>query len=71
MTEKKRLLTPEEVSIELRIPKSTLYKLCSSGEIPAAKIGKHWRFDREKVDLWLEAQFKSQAKNPAPEECKD
>jgi excisionase family DNA binding protein len=68
MSEKRRLLTPEEVSTELSIPKTTLYKLCNSGQIPAVKIGKHWRFDREKMDLWLEAQFQSQAKNPVQEE---
>ncbi len=56
----KKLMTAEEVSKVLRIPKSTLYKLCHEGEIPAAKIGKHWRFDRDRVNYWLEEQFKAQ-----------
>jgi excisionase family DNA binding protein len=33
-----QLLNIDEVSDWLRIPKSTLYKLCGDGEIPAAKI---------------------------------
>lgn len=55
-----RLLTAEEVSTLLHIPKSTLYKLCHEGEIPAARIGKHWRFDRGRVDQWLLEQFDAQ-----------
>lgn len=63
MTDKKvidRLLTADEVSTLLHIPKSTLYKLCTEGEIPVARIGKHWRFDRDRVDQWLVAQFEAQ-----------
>lgn len=55
-----RLMTAEEVSTLLHIPKSTLYKLCHEGEIPAARIGKHWRFDRGRVDQWLVEQFDAQ-----------
>lgn len=62
MSKTKILLTAEEICEELRIPKSSLYKLCNEGEIPSAKIGKHWRFDREKVDHWLEEQFKASSK---------
>jgi len=62
MTKTKKLLTAEEICEELSIPKSSLYKLCNEGEIPSAKIGKHWRFDRARVDRWLEEQFKAQSK---------
>ena len=51
------LLTPEELAEQLRIPKSTLYKLCNDGEIPAVKVGRHWRFDRQRVDRWLADKF--------------
>ena len=61
MDRKRRLLTPEEIAEELQIPKSTIYKLCSEGEIPAAKIGKHWRFDRSRLDAWLESRFEGEA----------
>ena len=69
MTNKKQLLTPDEVIEVLRIPKSTLYKLCNEGEIPAAKIGKHWRFDLDRVNLWLEKQFEV-TENPHEDEEK-
>ena len=50
------ILTVEELHGYLKIPKPTLYTLAQSGRIPAAKIGKHWRFRRSDVDQWLKAQ---------------
>jgi excisionase family DNA binding protein len=38
------ILTVAEVALFLRVPKSTVYKLARLGEIPARRIGKHWRF---------------------------
>lgn len=54
----KDLMNADEVSTWLRIPKSTLYKLCGEGEIPCAKIGKHWRFDRVMVKSWFEERIR-------------
>jgi excisionase family DNA binding protein len=54
----REVLNADEVSGWLRIPKSTLYKLCSEGQIPCAKIGKHWRFDRAMVKLWFEKRVR-------------
>ncbi len=51
--EENRLLSVDEVAVYLMIPKSTLYKMCSEREIPCAKIGKHWRFDRKSVEEWF------------------
>jgi len=42
-----------EASNWLKIPKSTLYKLCSEGKLPVTKIGKHWRFHRETLEKWF------------------
>ena len=54
----REVLNADEVSSWLRIPKSTLYKLCCEGQIPCAKIGKHWRFDREMVKSWFEKRVR-------------
>ena len=51
--EENRLLSVDEVASYLKIPKSTLYKMCSDREIPCAKIGKHWRFDKRQIDDWF------------------
>jgi excisionase family DNA binding protein len=51
--EEYRLLSLDEVAGYLQIPNSTLYRLCSEREIPCAKIGKHWRFDKKSIDEWF------------------
>ncbi|UCF86207.1 MAG: helix-turn-helix domain-containing protein [Desulfobacteraceae bacterium] len=53
------VLNADEISSWLRIPKSTLYKLCSEGKIPCAKIGKHWRFDRTSVESWFKRRIRA------------
>lgn len=50
------ILTVQELHRYLKIPKPTIYALAQHGRIPAAKIGKHWRFRRQDVDEWLKAQ---------------
>ncbi len=50
------ILTVEELHSYLKIPKPTLYALAQNGRIPAAKVGKHWRFRRNDIDEWLKAQ---------------
>ena len=50
------ILTVEELHSYLKIPKPTLYALAQGGRIPAAKVGKHWRFRRSDIDGWLKAQ---------------
>jgi excisionase family DNA binding protein len=48
------VLTIEELASYLKIAKSTLYKLVREGKIPCQKIGRHWRFRKPAIDLWLE-----------------
>jgi excisionase family DNA binding protein len=48
------VLTIEELSAYLKIPKSTLYKLVREGKVPCQKVGRHWRFRKEAIDRWLE-----------------
>ncbi|MCS6329558.1 MAG: helix-turn-helix domain-containing protein [Nitrospira sp.] len=47
------ILTVSEVARFLRVPKSTVYKLARLGELPASKIGKHWRFVRRDIHEWM------------------
>lgn len=49
------VLTIDELSTYLKISKSTLYKLVREGKIPSQKVGRHWRFRKETIDLWLDA----------------
>lgn len=50
------ILTVIEVATFLRVPKSTVYKLARVGELPASKIGKHWRFLRRDIHEWMHSR---------------
>jgi excisionase family DNA binding protein len=52
--EHRGVLTMDELSAYLKIPKSTLYKLVRDGNIPSVKIGRHWRFSSAAIDKWLQ-----------------
>lgn len=49
------VMTIVEVSEYLRIPRASVYKLARQGKIPCQKVGRHWRFRRESIDVWLAA----------------
>ena len=55
------ILTVMEVARFLRVPKSTVYKLARGGELPASKIGKHWRFLRRDIHEWMHSRSKQDA----------
>lgn len=50
------ILTVMDVARFLRVPKSTVYKLARVGELPASKIGKHWRFLRHDIHEWVRSR---------------
>ena len=50
------LMTIEEVADYLRVKKRTVYDWVKKGKIPAIKAVGQWRFKKEKIDQWLEAQ---------------
>ena len=50
------ILTVADVAQFLRVPKSTVYKLARVGELPASKIGKHWRFLRRDIHEWMHSR---------------
>ena len=49
-------LTTEEVLGYLKVNPRTIYRLIRSGELPAIRIGRQWRFRRSDLDNWLERQ---------------
>jgi excisionase family DNA binding protein len=54
--EMEAFLTTEEVLGYLKITPRTIYRLIRSGELPAVRIGRQWRFRRGDLDRWLERQ---------------
>jgi excisionase family DNA binding protein len=51
------IMTLEEVAAFLRLKPQTIYKWAQEKRIPAAKLGKEWRFRRSLIELWLDEQM--------------
>lgn len=46
------VMNGDEAAAFLKMPKSTLLKLCSEGQLPAVKVGRNWRFNRTALEKW-------------------
>ena len=49
-------LTTEEVLGCLKVNPRTIYRLIKTGELPAVRIGRQWRFRRTDLDEWIGRQ---------------
>ena len=54
-------LTPLEVAELLKITKNTVYEIIKRGELPAYKVGKKLRIDKEDIDNYINNQKKGNA----------
>ncbi|MFZ7101906.1 MAG: response regulator [Peptococcaceae bacterium] len=52
-TDVENLMTLKEVALYLRVTEKTIHRLLDKNAIPATKVGKLWRFDREALNKWL------------------
>lgn len=48
-----KIMTIEEVARYLKMKPQTIYTWAQKGKIPAAKIGKEWRFRKDLLDEWF------------------
>jgi excisionase family DNA binding protein len=48
-----KLMTVGEVADYLRVTEKTIYRLLERRRIPAAKVGRQWRFNTASIDKWL------------------
>jgi excisionase family DNA binding protein len=47
------IMTIEEVAKYLKLKPQTIYTWAQTGKIPAAKLGKEWRFKKTVIDKWF------------------
>ena len=52
--EQQTIMTVREVAKYLRMHEMTIYRMARQGEIPAYKVGNRWRFNRERIEEWLD-----------------
>ena len=48
-----QIMTTKEVAEYLRLHEITICKFAADGKIPAVRVGRVWRFDKEAVDAWI------------------
>lgn len=47
------IMTLEEVAKYLKLKPQTIYTWAQNNKIPAAKLGKEWRFKKSIIDRWF------------------
>jgi PTS system nitrogen regulatory IIA component len=50
------LLTTKQLAEYLQLSERSVYRLLEQGDIPAVKVGGHWRFRKSAVDEWLDVR---------------
>ncbi len=50
-------MTIDEVADYLRLKPQTIYTWAQEKKIPAAKLGKEWRFRKSVIDQWFNQHF--------------
>ncbi|MBI5326276.1 MAG: helix-turn-helix domain-containing protein [Ignavibacteriae bacterium] len=63
MNETDEIMTIEEVAKYLKLKPQTIYTWAQSGKIPAAKLGKEWRFSKRILEQWFLEHFDEKYKN--------
>ena len=51
------IMTIDDVAKYLKLKPQTIYTWAQKGKIPAAKIGKEWRFSRKILEKWFLDHF--------------
>ena len=54
MSKVNEIMTLEEVAEYLRLKPQTIYTWAQEKKIPAAKLGKEWRFKKSLIDKWFD-----------------
>lgn len=54
------LMTIDDLSSYLKVTRRTIYDWLKHNRIPAIKLVGQWRFQREKIDQWLENKTQAQ-----------
>jgi len=48
-----QIMTTKEMAAYLKLHEITICKYAAEGVIPAVRIGRVWRFDKDEIDRWI------------------
>jgi excisionase family DNA binding protein len=54
-----KIMTTKEIAKYLKLHEITICKYAAEGKIPAIRIGRVWRFDKDAIDRWIGGEQKS------------
>jgi len=63
MNSEDKIMTLEEVAEYLRVKPQTIYTWAQEKKIPAAKLGKEWRFKKSMIDKWFNERIDEKFRN--------
>jgi len=63
MDSNEKIMTLEEVAEYLRVKPQTIYTWAQEKKIPAAKLGKEWRFKKSIIDQWFNEHIDEKFRN--------
>lgn len=58
-----KIMTLEEVAEYLRVKPQTIYTWAQEKKIPAAKLGREWRFRKSMIDKWFNESMDDKFRN--------
>ena len=59
-------LTIRQVAEYLQVTERTIYNLVLAGALPGFKVGNTWRFKKEDIDRWIEANKRNNQGSKRP-----
>jgi excisionase family DNA binding protein len=54
------IMTLQEIADYLRVTRSTIHRLLKRNQIPAFRIGRHWRFNAEEIGNWCSSRMSTE-----------
>jgi excisionase family DNA binding protein len=57
------IMTIEDVAAYLKLKPQTIYTWAQNKKIPAAKLGKEWRFKKSIIDVWFDQHIDTKFKD--------
>ena len=61
-----QMLTVTEVADYLRVSETTVWRWCSTGRLPAFRVGRGWRVQRSELEQHIKAQKRKSGVISAP-----
>ncbi|MBU2530396.1 MAG: helix-turn-helix domain-containing protein [Elusimicrobia bacterium] len=64
MKQTKEIMSLKELAEYMGLSVATIYRGVEKRQIPAAKVGKQWRFHKDTIDLWLAGKMTAGFSDP-------